>query len=159
MEVRVSPAQDAADLDLVRMLFGEYANAIGIDLAFQGFEAELATLPGAYARPRGALLLARCHVAGPLGCIALRPLQSPVACEIKRLYVRSEGRSAGVGRALLIAGIAFAATAQYRHLMLDTLPSMTAAIALYRSVGFTPIPPYRDNPVAGLLYFGKRLDH
>ena len=157
MNYRIEAARNAEDLDAACRLFREYADRLGIDLAFQGFDAELAQLPGKYAPPGGDLLLA--HGAGgeTLGCVGLRPLEIPGACEVKRLYVRSTARGDGVGRALMSAIVERATALGYREMMLDTLPTMISAIAIHRALGFAPIAPYWDNPVPGILYFGKHL--
>ena len=148
-------AATPADIDLARLLFHEYETSLGISLCFQGFEEELAGLPGAYAPPRGRLLLAREENA-PAGCGALRPLADDI-CEMKRLYVRQAFRGRGVGRLLAGSLIAEARTIGYARMRLDTLPSMTAAIPLYRSLGFREIPPYTKNPVPGALFLEKEL--
>ena len=150
----IAPAR-ASDLGAVRTLFRDYAASLDVDLAFQGFEAELAALPGAYAAPSGVLLLA--GKGEPLGCVAVRPLPLPGTCEVKRLYVRPAGRGTGLGRALAGAALGFAEGAGYRRVLLDTLPSMAAAAALYRSMGFAPAPPYGTASVPGMLYFEKAL--
>ena len=157
MRHQIRPVRNAHDLETVRELFREYADRLGIDLAFQGFEAELAQLPGKYAPPTGDLLLARSDAGDALGCVGLRPLEIPGACELKRLYVREAARGTGLGRMLATSVVKLAAALGYREAMLDTLPSMTAAIAIYRALGFEPIPPYWNNPLPGFLYFGKRL--
>jgi len=153
--VRIDPAHGDGDLGEARALFREYADSLGIDLEFQGFEAELAGLPGEYVPPRGRLLIARDGDL-VLGCAALRPL-GPDVCEAKRLYVRSEARGTGLGRRLTDALILEARAIGYGRLRLDTLPGMTQAIALYRSLGFHPIPAYRYNPVEGTLFLEKDL--
>ena len=139
-----------ADVETARILFREYAQSLGIDLGFQGFEGELAALPGDYAPPRGRLLIARWggEVAG---CVALRPLE-PGCCEMKRLYARSQHRGAGVGRRLAEFVIREARTIGYTRMRLDTLPVMTEALRLYESLGFRPIPPYRPNPIEGAIF-------
>jgi ribosomal protein S18 acetylase RimI-like enzyme len=134
----------------VRRLLEEYAASIGFDLAFQGFERELNDLPGEYAPPHGALLVARVG-AEAVGCAGLRPL-GPGVCELKRLYVRPGNRRSGAGRALTEAAIAAGRTLGYERMRLDTVPSMEAARALYRSLGFREIEPYRYNPIPGTAY-------
>ena len=154
---KVTPASGPRDLEEVRALFREYAAGLGVDLAYQGFDAELAGLPGKYAAPAGALLLARTPDGEAAGCVGVRPLDISGACEIKRLYIRDGARGTGTGRALAMAAVAFAAGARYDRVLLDTLPFMTAAIALYRALGFEPVPAYWSSPVPGTLYFEKRL--
>jgi len=146
----IAAARVPEDLEDARALFQEYADSLEFDLAFQGFAGELAGLPGDYAPPDGALLIAR-DAAGPIGCVALRKLAEET-CEMKRLYVRPRGRGTGIGRRLAIEVIAAARERGYRRMCLDTVPSMTGALALYRSLGFTVIPPYRHNPIAGAVF-------
>jgi ribosomal protein S18 acetylase RimI-like enzyme len=133
----------------------DYQRAIGVDLCFQGFEDELRALPGDYAPPRGALILAR-HGGLPAGCVALRPWDD-AACEMKRLYVRAPLQGQGLGRLLVDTVIARALALGYRAIRLDTLPMMATAIALYERYGFREIAPYRDNPIEGARYMEKRL--
>lgn len=143
-----------AELDAVRDIFREYASTLGVDLCFQGFEAELAHLPGDYAEPRGALLVA--VVEGAVaGCCALRPLDAadyPNASEMKRLFVRKAFRGFGLGRELAEAMLDRARQAGYACVLLDTLDDMESARALYTDLGFEEIPPYYHNPIAGAHY-------
>jgi putative acetyltransferase len=141
----------ADEMEPVRMLFREYAAWLGFDLCFENFEEELAGLPGLYAPPSGCLLLATA-ADEPAGGVALKKLAAGV-CEMKRLYVRSPYRSAGVGRTLAEQIIREARRLGYRAIRLNTIPSMMAsAVALYRSLGFREIPPYCFHPVPGTLY-------
>jgi putative acetyltransferase len=146
----IVPAQGPEQLALVRELFLEYAQSLGIDLCFQNFERELAELPGAYEPPEGRLLLAmdRLVVAG---CVALRNLGDR-NCEMKRLYVRPAHRAQGVGGKLARAVIAEATAEGYERMRLDTLESLEAALRLYQSLGFRPIDPYYNNPHGGTVF-------
>lgn len=141
-------------METVREIFREYAATLGVDLAFQDFEAELASLPGDYAAPRGHLLLAQVDGA-VAGCCALRPLDAadyPNASEMKRLYVRKAFRGFGLGRELAEAMLDQARRAGYACVLLDTLDDMESARALYTDLGFEEIPPYYHNPIAGSHY-------
>ena len=143
----IRPANLPDELRTVRALLREYESELGIDLGFPEFERELESLPGDYAPPQGALLLA--EVEGAVaGCVALRPLDGD-ACEMKRLYARPAFRGCGVGRALTTAIMAEARRIGYARMRLDTLPVMTEAQALYQRLGFTEIPPLREHPVPG----------
>ncbi len=137
-------------VDDVRAIFKEYADWLGYDLCFQGFDGELADLPGNYAPPSGRLLLGVCdeRIAG---CVAVREL-SPGVCEMKRLYVRDASRGRGIGKALATAAKDEARKIGYERMRLDTLPSMTVAIALYSYLGFVDIEPYRENPIEGARF-------
>lgn len=152
--VTLRTAVTPADMDAVRQIFREYASALGVDLCFQDFDNELAQLPGDYAEPRGALLLA--EVEGAVaGCCALRPLDNadyPNASEMKRLFVRKAFRGFGLGRELAEAILDKARQAGYACVLLDTLDDMESARALYTDLGFEEIPPYYHNPIAGAHY-------
>ncbi len=152
----VAAATGPADMDAVRALFREYQAFLNVDLCFQGFEAELAGLPGKYAPPAGRLLLARAgdEVAGG---VALWPHDAPGRCEMKRLYVRPPWRGGGLGRRLAERIVAEARDAGYRRMVLDTLAHLAAARALYRDLGFTETRPYYHNPLDGVIYLEKDL--
>jgi GNAT superfamily N-acetyltransferase len=152
----ISPARTKTELISLAALLRAYAGALNIDLGPQGFEQELAALPGPYAPPGGELLLAKRgdHV---LGCIGLKPL-APGVAEIKRLFVREQARGLGVGKALIEAITRTARELGYAEIKLDTLPQMQGAIALYQAAGFKPIAPYGSHAYPGLVCFGKSLD-
>jgi putative acetyltransferase len=154
--VHIEPATGDADVVDVRALFEAYQASLGVDLCFQGFDRELAGLPGDYAPPSGRLLLARDGEGRPAGCIALRGLDTET-CEMKRLYVTSEHRGRGLGRALAEAVMVEARAIGYRRMCLDTLPQMTEAAALYASLGFREVEPYTVNPVGGARFLGLEL--
>jgi GNAT superfamily N-acetyltransferase len=149
----IRPAASAADVAHARSLFEEYAAWLAVDLCFQGFAEELATLPGAYAPPRGRLLLAGDD---PVGCIALRPLEGD-AGEVKRLYVRPVARGTGLGETLVLALLADARAIGYRELKLDTLDWMSDARRLYARMGFAECPAYYHNPLPGAVYMRIEL--
>jgi ribosomal protein S18 acetylase RimI-like enzyme len=148
-------AASPSDIEEARGLFREYAAGLGFDLGFQGFEAELGALPGDYAPPRGALLLAREADGRCAGCVALRPLGPDAGggvCEMKRLYVRHAWRGTGLGRRLATAIMAEGRALGYARMRLDTVPAMRSAIALYEALGFRDIAPYRANPIPGARF-------
>jgi ribosomal protein S18 acetylase RimI-like enzyme len=154
----IVPVQAPSDLADVITLFTAYAGSLSIDLTYQGFAGEMAAMPGKYAPPKGELLLARGADGQPLGCVGLRPLDAPGCCEMKRLYVAPEGRGLGIGLALAEEIISAAKRIGYREMRLDTLPEMDKAIAIYRTLGFVPIAPYYDTPIAGTLFLAKQLE-
>jgi ribosomal protein S18 acetylase RimI-like enzyme len=199
MPIEIRPAELPRDLPEVRALFRQYAASLDIDLEFQGFEAELASLPGKYAPPSGRLLLAWDTGSGEadapdkaararilsrrgdeledatdpgcgdgdeaddrgidgraVGCVALRPIGRGT-CEMKRLFVRPEARGARLGRRLAECICREARAAGYARICLDTLPTMTSAIELYRSLGFQPVEPYAFNPVPGARFLALDL--
>lgn len=139
----------------IKQLFIEYAQSLGIDLAFQGFDKELESLPGKYASPDGVLILA--SVEGKAaGCIALRKLSEEI-CEMKRLYVRDAYRGLGIGKQLIELLIKEAESLNYRYIRLDTLPAMKDAQRLYLSYGFYDIEPYVYNPIEGARFMELKL--
>ena len=137
-------------VSIIRVLFIEYATSLGFSLCFQDFDKELAGLPGEYAPPYGCLLLAMDDI-NAIGCVALRKFEEGI-CEMKRLYVKPSGRGKGLGKKLVNAIIEEAIKIGYTKMRLDTVPAMKEAIAIYRSIGFYEIKPYRENPIEGALY-------
>ncbi len=146
-----------ADIAGARILFAEYIAGLGVDLSFQDVDAELADLPGKYAPPAGAILMAHGLAGQPVGCVALRPSAASGVCEIKRLYVRPEARGHDLGRRLAVEILRFAKEAGYKQVLLDTLASMRSAQTLYGSLGFQPTAAYYDNPVPGTIYMARDL--
>lgn len=156
--MRIDQAESPEFIRIVRELFVEYAESVGVGFCFQGFAQELARLPGEYARPTGRLFLAfddkdDKQVAG---CGALRRIDVET-CEMKRFYVRPAFRGKGLGRELIHALMGAAREIGYARMRLDSLPSMTAAIALYRALGFREIAPYWENPVPSAVFFELKL--
>jgi putative acetyltransferase len=153
--MQIIVAHTAPQLPTVRELFTEYANSIEIDLCFQSFERELAELPGKYSPPEGRLFLAM-EDQHAVGCVALRMIDAGV-CEMKRLYIRPSFRGQGLGRKLAIEIISAAREIGYKRMRLDTLSSMTPAIALYESLGFKRISAYYDNPSGCAVFMELNL--
>ncbi len=153
----ITMAQSAEQIAQVRELFLEYAQSLGFSLCFQGFDQELAGLPGEYAPPDGRLLLA-VHQGQLAGCGALHKLESGI-CEMKRLYLRPKFRGMGLGRLLAERVLSEARGIGYNRLRLDTVePVMRDAVAMYRKLGFKETAPYRANPIAGALYMELNLN-
>jgi len=153
----IRPVRSGKDIAAAGALFRAYAASLGVDLAYQDFEAELAGLPGKYAPPAGELLLALASDGQPLGCVALRPIEPQGCCEMKRLYVAPAARGLGLGRALVDAILETAAGTGYGELRLDTLPDMIDAQALYERMGFVRIAPYYDTPMTGTVFMARAL--
>lgn len=152
---RIEPATTPDDMVAIAALIREYGESLGIDLSFQHFAEELASLPGDYSEPQGTLLLARVGDSSA-GCVGLRPLEND-ACEMKRLYVRPQHRGLKIGDALVHAVIDAARARGYARIKLDTLPSMSRARALYQQLGFRETTAYRFNPVEGTSYLELAL--
>ena len=153
--IEIHPAIFPNDILLVQRLFREYADGLGVDLCFQGFEEELSTLPGKYQPPSGQLLIAT-GPAGAAGCVAMRRIDAQ-SCEMKRLYVRPQARGENLGRRLVEQILDEARAGYARRICLDTLPSMATAQSLYQSLGFVAIEPYVFNPVAGTIFMSLDL--
>ena len=151
----ITQARDASDFALAKSLIEEYESVLGVDLCFQNFPEEIANLPVVYGPPGGCMLLARVNDA-LAGCVAVRGLQDG-DCEIKRLYVKNGYRNQRVGRRLVASAIGFAREQGYSRMVLDTLPGMIEAQALYLSFGFQEISAYYRNPVEGVRYMALDL--
>lgn len=156
--VEIRRAAFPADLETVRELFREYERTTGQDLCFQGFDDELAGLPGAYAEPHGLVLLA-VDSGAAVGTAALKPQPAggPGACEMKRLYVRANTRGGGTGRRLCEQLIEAAKAIGYDRMVLDTLPEFAAALGLYHTLGFTETGRYNNDPDPKTLYLSRQL--
>lgn len=148
----IRPARSPRELDAARSLFAAYAASLPIDLGYQGFDCEVAELPGKYAPPRGELLVAWDGFARAVGCVGLRPLGDSGACELKRLYVAPRARSSGLGRMLADAIVEIARADCYLRLVLDTLPGLVAAVRLYERMGFRRIAPYYGPTPPGSIF-------
>ena len=153
--LKIVPATAAQDLEDVRILFGEYSGLVAEALCFQNFDQELEALPGEYAPPGGALLIAR-DADAAAGCVALRRLDA-ASGEMKRMFVREAYRGSGLGRQLALAIIEEARERKYARMLLDTLPKLSPAIALYRDLGFRETGPYLACPTPGAICFELRI--
>jgi ribosomal protein S18 acetylase RimI-like enzyme len=153
--IEIVRATAPSHIRTIRDLFREYEAFLQVDLCFQRFEEELASLPGRYAPPQGALLLA--SAAGQAaGCVAMRPLDDGV-CEMKRLYVRPSYLGQGIGKKLALSVIERAGEAGYARMRLDTLEKLKPALSLYTALGFQKCPPYYANPLADVVYMERLL--
>lgn len=158
--IRIRYVRSAEDLEHAKGLFDAYVKSLGIDLTYQDYATEYSRLPGKYAPPNGELLLAVDIVTNdPVGCVALRPLPSAGAkcAEMKRLYIKPEGRGTGAGKALAIEVLKIARALGYEEVKLDTLGSMVAARALYEKLGFTECEAYYETPIEGTVFMVKNL--
>lgn len=154
--IKLIPAATSGQIETIRTLFLEYQQWLNFSLCFQGFDKELAELPGKYAPPSGCLYLAECD-GRTAGCIALRPMEESGVCEMKRLYVREEFRGKGIGKYLTKTIMSDAVEIGYHTMRLDTLQRMDTARALYISLGFTVIPAYYHNPLDEVVYMELAL--
>jgi len=153
--LKIVPATTEQDLADIRVMFGEYSVLVAEALCFQNFDQELEALPGEYAPPGGVLLIAR-DEGNAAGCVALRRLDAGTG-EMKRMYVREAYRGSGLGRRLAVAVIDEAKKRNYKRVVLDTLPKLASAIALYRDLGFREIGPYLASPTPGAICFELRV--
>ncbi len=153
--IEIRSASLPGDVPVVRQLFRDYADSLGVDLCFQDFEAELDSLPGKYAPPQGRMMLAW-GGAEAAGCVALRPVDGET-CEMKRLYVKPRFRAHHLGRQLAERICREARDAGYWRICLDTLPSMSSALHIYSRLGFQAIEPYVFNPIDGAIFLGLNL--
>ena len=156
MSLTINFAESQSNFNTARLLFLEYAETLGFSLCFQGFNEELANLPGTYGLPNGCILLAWDEFYC-VGCVALRPL-SYTFCEMKRLYIKPAYLGTGLGRLLAEKVLKFAIESNYSKIMLDTLSSMESAQGLYRSLGFVETDPYYHNPHPDVVFFEKILN-
>lgn len=153
--MKIISANTTEDYQAAAGLFVAYQQALGVDLCFQGFDDELKQIPQMYGPPHGALLLAK-EGASYIGCVALRP-KGGGTCEMKRLYVTDAAKGKGLGRQLAEAIIEAGTALGYKKMVLDTLDTLTPALRLYESLGFTVSPPYYHNPLQGVIYLERAL--
>ena len=154
---RIHPVKTDEDLAATAKLFEGYAASLPVNLGYQGFETELASLPGKYSSPLGALFLARNGGGEALGCVGMRPLPPKEVCEMKRLFVLPTARGIGLGHAMAEAIIGEARRIGYSEIRLDTLPTMTGAIGLYDKIGFSRIGPYYAPTPEGTVFMALKL--
>ena len=157
LTLRTLSADDTEAIAHVRQFFRNYAGWLGVDLSFQKFDEEMASLPGAYSAPNGRLFYVE-HAGQPAGCVGIRPFSEGV-CEMKRLYVEPAQRGFGIGRELALAGIKAAKEIGYRKILLDTLPAMRIAVKLYRELGFQESPAYYQTPIEGTMFLALDLEN
>lgn len=155
MPIEIVAYREDADIEIAANLFREYQSDLNADLCFQGFEEELASLPGKYARPQGNILIAK-YKEQIAGCVALRPIENEVA-EMKRLYVKPAYRGCSIGKVLTREIIQEAKQSGYKSIRLDTLKRLHAAIELYKSFGFKPIEAYYNNPMDEVVFLELAL--
>ncbi|MEM6801102.1 MAG: GNAT family N-acetyltransferase [Bacteroidota bacterium] len=154
--IALKEVQSKEEYQIAIQLFKEYGAQIGIDLSFQNFEQELRDIHTQYARPHGILMIAYDKDKHPIGCFGIRKFADTI-CELKRMYLKKEARGKGLGKELLLESIRLGQQLAYKHMRLDTLPSMESAIRLYKKTGFYEIEPYRYNPIKGTKYFEIQL--
>lgn len=154
--VEFRKAQSENDYVLARELFVEYASTLGVDLAFQNFSNELENISAEYGPPARCIYFVYTLDGFAIGCFAIRKFEDSI-CELKRMYLRRDFQGKGIGKLMLRKAMAVAKELGYKHMRLDTLPTMESAIRLYNAIGFYEILPYRFNPVAGTKYFEIEL--
>ncbi|KAI9715017.1 MAG: hypothetical protein M1812_006231 [Candelaria pacifica] len=157
--ISIHPVRTPSDITSTRNLFTAYASTLNLDLSFQSFSNELATLPGKYAPTPGEIYLATNSLTQEaLGCVAVRPIEPKGCCEMKRLYVSPKARGIGLGKKLVERVIEAAREKGYRVMKLDTLPEMVEAIRVYEGFGFVRGERYYDTPIDGTVFLELRLD-
>lgn len=154
--VELTEGKSDEDFKTAIQLFKEYAAQIGVDLEFQNFTNEIQNIEIQYSRPKGIIFIARNDKNLPLGCFGIRALEGSI-CELKRMFLKKEARGLGLGKQMLEKAIETAKELGYQKMRLDTLPTMNAAIGLYKKIGFYEIEPYRFNPIQGTKYFEMSL--
>ncbi|KAI4215367.1 MAG: hypothetical protein LQ351_002267 [Letrouitia transgressa] len=156
--ISISPARSSEEIETIRTLFLEYAQALPVNLSFQDFEAELRSLPGKYSPYAGGeLLLARSADGTPIGCVCLRATATIGCCEMKRLYISPAARGLGLGKKLVESVLNSAGQIGYKEMRLDTLPSMVEAIGLYKDAGFEETDKYYETPIDGTIFLSREI--